>query len=274
MKKLLVVSPSAAAGKTVWIVGLVRALREANVRVGVLKPVSEDETGHKMPDGYISTSAMHLAAAAGLPPSGIINPILLHPTHPHRTAVFLFGRWLGEVSRCGRDMPVLDELGVDTCIQLEYACMSACDHFASSVDLLVIEGAGGAIDLALLGATDLVNIGMAQAANGIIIVARASSGGGLASIAGTVDLFPLALRNRLIGFAFNDVRTRFTELCTASHRFSEEKGVPFLGAMPWIEWFEGRPRYAPFTTASENDYSVLAKALRSNIDIAKIMAEL
>lgn len=274
MKTLLVLSPSAAAGKTVWIVGLVRALREANIRVGVLKPISEDSTGHKMPDGCISNSAMHLAAAAGIKPNGLINPILIRPTRSNRAEVLLFGKRIGEVSLYGRDMPVLDELGASVCAKLEDVCVSTCERLAVNIDLLVIEGAGGMNDLALLKVVDLANLGMIRHANGFVLVARASMGGALASIAGAIGLLPPEYRKQLIGFAFNDTRACLAELCATSHQIALFNQVSFLGAVPWIEWFEGRPHYAPFTAASEDDYSILAGALRSHIDLNKILAKL
>lgn len=274
MKILLVLSPSAAAGKTVWTVGFIRAMRQFGLRVGVFKPISEDSAGIEVAGGCISRSAMHLAAAAGVVPCGQINPVLLSPIRPCQIAVRLLGRTVGNVRRHGRDMPLLEELGPALCQHVKETCLSAIEHLARENDLLVVEGAGGASDLTALGAMDLANVVMAERADAIVLVARGSIGGALASVVGTLDLLEPSIRDRVVGFGFNDMRISNDAMQTAARRLADSRHVCYLGAIPWIEWFEGRAKYDPFTAASDSDHLVLAEAVRINMKLDMILQKL
>src|SRR5262245_18153214 len=120
---LHIISAGANAGKTIWTMGLARALREEGVRVAVYKPVGEDHVGREIPGGMASTGAMHLMAASENAPHRPANPVVIIPTAPNRCNVLLYGEELGEVARLGRDMPILADLPEDRFCRLAEAVL-------------------------------------------------------------------------------------------------------------------------------------------------------
>lgn len=261
MAILQVLAASSAAGKTVWSVGLVRALRDAGYRVAPFKAVSEDEHGHEVPGGVVSNSAMHLMAASGRKPSGNMNPVVLVPTGVNCATVILLGEIVGEVHRIGRDMVFLDDLAPSIQRRIDQVTLDCLASVEREADIVVAEGSGGATDLSILDAWDLANVRVAMQARATVLIARASSGGGLASLEGVVRHMDKGVRSSLRGIALTDVRVRQSSFVAAGKRLSHEMGVTFLGATPWISFFEGRPPYAPYTPESDQDHLVLAKSL-------------
>jgi cobyric acid synthase len=265
MRHLHVLSATAAAGKTVWVVALVRALRDAGLRVSVFKPVGEG-SAEEAAEG-IGLGARHLAAAAGLRVHSAINPIVAVPTQPDQAEVWLRGRLIGRAPRLGRDVVVLDDLRAE----VEGEIFRSLKETASDADLIVSEGAGGATDLGLLGAWDIANTGMALCASATVLVARSSQGGALASLAGTIDLLPDPARRSLRGLALNDVRHRMAETIAAARRIADNAGLRFLGAVPFVAALAERPPHAPFTQESDEDHRILARALQDNVDINALL---
>jgi adenosylcobyric acid synthase len=271
MKVLQVLSATAAAGKTVWAVGLARALREAGFQVSVFKAVSEDVSGYEVAGGRVSLAALHLMAAAGRSPNGIMNPVLMVPVENNLAEVWLRGRRVGEVARLGRDISLLDDLNVSLQEEIMFGAIESLKEVSAEADIVIAEGAGGATDLTLLGAWDLANVTIAAEASTSVMVARASKGGALASLAGTVRLLDESVRPSLRGVALNDVRHRLDETVTAGRRIASELSVEFLGATPWLPFFEGRGQHAPFTRESDEDHMILAQSMDRSISMTDIL---
>lgn len=265
MRHLHVLSATAAAGKTVWVVALVRALRDAGLRVAVFKPVGEG-TATEASAG-IGLSALHLAAAAGSRAHSAINPVVAVPTRPDEAEVWLRGRRIGRAPRLGRDVVVLDDLRTD----VEQEVLICLDEVASGADFVVSEGAGGATDLGVVGAWDIANTGLAERAGASVLVARASQGGALAALAGTIELLPDFARRTLRGLALNDVRHRMAAMIAAGRRIADNAGVSFLGAVPYLHSLAERPSHAPFTRESNEDHAILARALRESLDLDALL---
>lgn len=265
MRLLHVLSATAAAGKTVWVVALVRMLRDAGVRVAVFKPVGEGTAAEA--SAGIGLSASHLAAAAGSPAHSAINPVVAVPTRPDEAEVWLRGRRIGRAPRLGRDIVVLDGLRED----VEREVLNALEEVASGADLVVSEGAGGATDLGLVGAWDIANTGLAARASASVLVARSGQGGALAALAGTIDLLPAFARGSLRGLALNDVRYRMAETLAAGRRIADVAGVSFLGAMPYLPILAERPPHDPFTKESDEDHAILARALIESLDVRALL---
>lgn len=271
MKVIHVLSSTAAAGKTVWAVGLVRALRDAGLRVSIFKAVSEDAPGHTVQGGLVSLAALHLMAAAGLGPHGTMNPVLLVPTRDNMAEVWLRGRRMGEVARLGRDLSLLCDLPPRLQEEIRGVALESLDAVSAGADVVISEGAGGATDLTLLGAWDLANVTVAARASASVLVSRASKGGALAGLVGTAQLLDENVRPALKGLALNDVRHRLRESVAAGRRVGAELGLNFLGAVPWLPFFDGRAQHAPYTRESDEDHSVLAEAMRRNIAMSDIL---
>jgi dethiobiotin synthetase len=118
---MFVTGTDTGVGKTVVACGLVRGLRAAGYRVGIMKPVASGSL--QTADGLRNTDALALMEAAGLTGSasyGEINPYCFEPAiSPHIAAK-------------------ADNIEVDIgMISLKYASLAA------KADWMVVEGAGG-----------------------------------------------------------------------------------------------------------------------------------
>jgi cobyric acid synthase len=271
MKILQILSTTAAAGKTVWAVGLLRALRESGLKPAAFKAVSEDSVGFEVPEGRVSLAALHLMSAAGREPSGFTNPVLTIPTHNNRSEVWLLGRYVGEVSRLGRDMPLLSDLSPEIQDEISQTTFECLRKVAEESDVVIAEGSGGATDLSLMGLWDIANIDVSRHATAIVIVARASQGGAIACVRGTVSLLGRQFEQNLRGFAFNDVRCLGSEFNQTGKCAGSEFNLTYLGATPWLSFFDGREQYAPYTTESEEDHQVLGQAFRESVSLSNIL---
>lgn len=265
LRHLHILSATAAAGKTVWVVALVRALRDLGLRVAVFKPVGEGSAVEAA--AGIGLGAKHLAAAAGLEACPAINPIVAVPIGPNQADVWLRGRPIGRAPRLGRDVVVLDHMRTE----IEKEIFSCLEDISTGADIVVSEGAGGATDLWLVDAWDIANTDLSKYAGASVLVARSSKGGALAGLAGTIELMPEPARRSLRGLALNDVRHRMTATIKAASRIADNAGVSFFGAMPFVASLEERPPHDPFTPESDEDHRILSCALRESIDLEALL---
>ena len=150
MSMVHILSSSSAAGKTVWSVGLIRALLNRGLRVAPFKAISEDKAGFDIKGGRISISALHLIAAARLKPDGVYNPILIVPVENNMASVYLKGTYLGEVPGLGRDTYFLDNLGTEKLRLIRQTVFECLRQLRLQYDVVVSEVAGSAVDLTIL----------------------------------------------------------------------------------------------------------------------------
>jgi adenosylcobyric acid synthase len=261
---LHVLSPSAAGGKTVWSVGLIRALVRRGVKVVPFKPVGESSTW----DGdnqRLCISALHMVAAAELEPRDDHNPVVIRPTGEHRADVWLLGEWVGNVRLFGRDMPILEDLGPALLGTVTRAIFAALARCRTSGNVVVSEGAGSATDLSELGCSDVANLGLGAIADAAVLVARASRGGALAALHGTLGRLPPSVACKVRGLVLNDVRTLEEELGQALAKVAERAGLEVLSLVPFLPFFDGRPGHAPFTCDSRDDHDELGRAVDKSL---------
>src|SRR5437764_540217 len=179
------------------------------------------------PDGgEIGRAQAVQAEAAGVLPSGGMNPILLKPEGNARSQVIVRGKVLETVGaaqyyRQKEELwPVVEE---------SLRCLLA------DYELVIVEGAGSPVEVNLKHA-DIVNMRVAQAAHApVLLVADIDRGGVFASLVGTMDLLEPDERALVAGLVVNKFRGD-PALFTPGVAFIEQRlARPVLGVVPWLE---------------------------------------
>ena len=137
------------------------------------------------------------AEAAGVSPSGFMNPILLKPTSDHGSQIVLNGRSIGNMAAgeyFKRKKEFIPEI------------MKAYSELDQTFDIIVIEGAGSPVELNLKK-DDIVNMGMAKLAKSpVLLVGDIDRGGVFAQLLGTLSLLEEDEREMVKGLIVNKFR--------------------------------------------------------------------
>jgi cobyric acid synthase len=256
---LHVLSSTPASGKTVITTGLIRALRDRGRRVLPFKPVSETMLADGVP--AMPDAVAHQCFAAGVDLEPVFAPVLTVASG-READVWLGGDHLGRVPRLGRDMPVLAALPAAAQRAIADAVDVGRAGLLDRCDILVSEGSGSATALAEIGLTDVANIVTAAKADRVLLIARASTGTAFT----TTDRVIATLRDHeaeVTGFLLNDVAGCVAAHVKAAERVTARNGVGFLGVMPWTDFFDSRPLYAPPSLGCDEDHRHLADLVES-----------
>ncbi len=224
---LLVAGTTSDAGKSVLVAGLCRWLTRRGVRVAPFKAQNMSNNSVVTVDGgEIGRAQAMQAQACGLEPRVAFNPVLLKPGGDRTSQVVVLGRADGQVSaRSYRDRTAgLREVVAATLARLR-----------AEFDVVVCEGAGSPAEINLR-ATDLANMGLAQAADlPVVVVGDIDRGGVLAHLFGTVAVLDPADQARIAGFVINKFRGDPALLTPGLARLRELTGRPTFGVLPWAE---------------------------------------
>jgi adenosylcobyric acid synthase len=198
MRGLLVAGTASDVGKSVVVAGLCRWLVRRGVKVAPFKAQNMALNSAVTPDGAeIGRAQVAQAAAARLAPEAAMNPILLKPGGEQTSQLVVMGQAVAELdARAYQAMkPRLRTVVLD-------ALASLADRF----EVVVCEGAGSPAEINLR-ADDLVNLGLAQAANlPVVVVGDIDRGGVFASLFGTLALLEAADQALVAGFLVNKFR--------------------------------------------------------------------
>ncbi|MFI9510105.1 cobyric acid synthase [Nocardia sp. NPDC052566] len=224
---LLVAGTTSDAGKSVVVAGICRMLARRGVRVAPFKAQNMSNNSVVTLDGGEIGRAQALQAqACGLAPSVRFNPVLLKPGSDRRSQLVVRGKAIGTVGardyfRHRQDLRkvVADELAS---LRAEY-------------DVVICEGAGSPAEINLR-ATDLANMGLAEAAGlPVVVVGDIDRGGVLAHLFGTVAILEPEDQQRISGFIINKFRGDVELLRPGLDRLTELTGRPILGVIPYAE---------------------------------------
>ena len=147
--------------------------------------------------GEIGRAQAMQARAAGLAPSVRFNPILLKPGSDMTSQLVIRGQVAGVATAAEywSDRNKLSAVVQDELSQLR-----------TEFDVVICEGAGSPAEINLR-ATDLVNMGLARAANlPVVIVGDIDRGGLLAHLFGTVAVLDAQDQALIAGFIVNKFR--------------------------------------------------------------------
>src|SRR6185312_10182196 len=164
------------------------------------------------------------AQACGLEPSVAFNPVLLKPGSDRSSQVVVLGKVDGTVSaRSYRDRKAaLLDVVTDTLTGLR-----------GRYDVVVCEGAGSPAEINLR-ATDIANMGLAQAADlPVVVVGDIDRGGVLAHLFGTLAVLDAADQALVAGWVVNKFRGDPALLAPGLDQLRTLTGRPTLGVLPW-----------------------------------------
>lgn len=227
---LLVAGTTSDAGKSLLTAGICRWLHREGVRVAPFKAQNMALNAAVTPDGLELGRAQAVqAAASGIEPEAIMNPVLLKPTGDRVSQVVLLGRPFGTAS--ARDYRRLRS-------ELRDAVLDSLTTLRSRFDAVICEGAGSPAEVNLREG-DFVNMGLARAA-GIptIVVGDIDRGGVLAAHYGTIALLDPADQALIAGTIINKFRGDPSLLAPGVTTLEALTGRPVLGVVPWADGLE------------------------------------
>jgi adenosylcobyric acid synthase len=222
---LLVAGTHSDAGKSVIVAGICRWLAREGVRVAPFKAQNMALNSFVTSEGAeIGRAQASQAAAAGITPEAVMNPVLLKPS-ARDTQVILRGRaWATASARSYQKMKK-DLLPV---------VLESLEDLRSRFDVVVCEGAGSPAEINLRE-SDLANMGLARAAGlPVILVGDIDRGGLFASLYGTLALLCAEDQALVGGFLVNKFRGDPAVLAPGLERLSRLTNRPFLGTLPYV----------------------------------------
>ncbi|HKQ01648.1 MAG TPA: cobyric acid synthase [Actinomycetes bacterium] len=222
---LLVTGTHSDAGKTVVVAGLCRWLRRQGVAVAPFKAQNMALNSMVTPDGAeIGRAQAVQAAAAGIEPTALMNPVLLKPGSDTHSQVIVLGQPWREADALGYQplKAQLREVVLDSLVTLR-----------SRYEVVICEGAGSPAEVNLRR-DDLANMGLARAAGlPVLLVGDIDRGGVFASLFGTLALLDAADQRHVAGFVINKFRGDQRLLAPGLEQLSALTGRPFLGVLGW-----------------------------------------
>ncbi|PQM47140.1 Cobyric acid synthase [Mycobacterium talmoniae] len=224
---LLVAGTSSDAGKSLVVAGLCRLLARKGVRVAPFKAQNMSNNSVVTVDGgEIGRAQAMQARAAGLAPSIRFNPILLKPGSDRTSQLVVRGRVADSVSAADyhtHRSKLADVVAAElTSLRTEF-------------DAVICEGAGSPAEINLR-ATDLANMGLAQAAElPVLLVGDIDRGGLLAHLFGTVAILHPTDQRLIAGFIVNKFRGDPDLLAPGLRQLAELTGRPTYGVLPYAE---------------------------------------
>jgi adenosylcobyric acid synthase len=153
-----------------------------------------------------------------------MNPILLKPSGEQTSQVIVMGQAVAELdARAYQAMKP----------RLRTVVLEALASLADRFEVVICEGAGSPAEINLR-ADDLVNLGLARAANlPVVVVGDIDRGGVFASLFGTLALLDRADQALVAGFLVNRFRGDPALLAPGLDQLGRLTGRPLLGVLPW-----------------------------------------
>jgi adenosylcobyric acid synthase len=238
VKGVLVAGTSSDAGKSVITAGICRWLYRRGVSVAPFKAQNMSNNSAIAVDGGELGRAQALqAAACHLEPSVRFNPVLLKPGSDRTSQVVVLGKAVGQVG--ARNYGEIKE-------RLRGTVLETLRGLGEQYEVVVCEGAGSPAEINLR-AHDIVNMGLAQAAElPVIVVGDIDRGGVFAAFYGTLALLEPADQALVAGFVINKFRGDAGILEPGLDTLERLTGRPMLGVLPWQPdlWIDGEDSLA------------------------------
>ncbi len=224
---LLVAGTTSDAGKSMVVAGLCRLLARKGIRVAPFKAQNmSNNSAVTIEGGEIGRAQAMQARAAGLVPSVRFNPILLKPGSDMTSQLVVKGQVVGTATAAGYWS---DRNTLSAVVQDELAALR------NEFDAVICEGAGSPAEINLR-ATDLVNMGLARAANlPVVIVGDIDRGGLLAHLFGTVAVLDAQDQALIAGFIVNKFRGDVALLEPGLRQLAALSGRPTYGVLPYTD---------------------------------------
>jgi adenosylcobyric acid synthase len=224
---LLVAGTTSDAGKSMVVAGLCRLLARRGIRVAPFKAQNmSNNSAVTVEGGEIGRAQAMQARAAGLAPSVRFNPILLKPGSDMTSQLVVNGQAVGTATAT--------EYWSDR-NQLAAVVQDELAKLRTEFDAVICEGAGSPAEINLRS-TDLVNMGLARAADlPVVVVGDIDRGGLLAHLFGTVAVLEPADQALIAGFIVNKFRGEVSLLEPGLRQLAELTGRPTYGVLPYAD---------------------------------------
>ena len=238
---LLVAGTTSDAGKSALVAGICRWLHRRGIAVAPFKAQNMSNNSVVTVDGgEIGRAQAMQAHACGLAPSVAFNPVLLKPGSDRSSQVVVLGRADGTVSaRSYRERTAA----------LRDVVTATLADLRRRFEVVVCEGAGSPAEINLR-ATDIANMGLAQAADlPVVVVGDIDRGGVLAHLFGTVAVLSAADQARIAGFVVNKFRGDPALLAPGLEQLRGLTGRPIFGVVPWADrlWLDAEDSLSAVT---------------------------
>ncbi|MCU0586572.1 MAG: cobyric acid synthase [Syntrophobacteraceae bacterium] len=226
-KALMFLGTGSDVGKSVLAAAYCRILRQEGFRVAPFKAQNMALNSFITPEGgEMGRAQVVQAEAAGLAPHVDMNPILLKPTCQMGSQVIVRGRSVGNYS-------ALEYYHFKK--ELVSVVRESYERLASRYEVIVIEGAGSAVELNLRE-HDLVNLSMAAMADArCVLVGDIDRGGIFAALLGSTMLMTPEERARITGFMVNKLRGDPRLFANGIDIIESRSGLPVLGVIPHFD---------------------------------------
>ncbi len=226
-KTLMFLGTGSDVGKSILTAAFCRILKQDGYRVAPFKAQNMALNSFITSDGgEMGRAQVVQAEAAGIEPHVDMNPILLKPTSQMGSQVIVHGQVLGNFA--ARDYYQVKR-------SLLPAVRESFERLAGSYDVVVLEGAGSAVELNLKE-HDLVNLAMAEMADApCILVGDIDRGGIFAALLGSFMLMTPSEQQRLIGFVVNKLRGDPGLFISGVDILESRSGRPVLGVVPYFD---------------------------------------
>jgi adenosylcobyric acid synthase len=240
---LLVAGTASDAGKSLLTAGICRWLARQGVAVAPFKAQNMSNNSMVTPGGAeIGRAQAMQAAAAGVAPEAVMNPVLLKPGSDHRSQVVVLGQPAG-------DADAADYWGEGPGWRgsLLEVVLGAYDDLRSRFDVVICEGAGSPAEINLR-ARDIVNLGLARARRiPVVVVGDIDRGGVFAALYGTVALLEAADQELVCGLIVNKFRGDPAVLKPGLDQITALTGRPVLGVVPYLDgvWLDSEDTLNP-----------------------------
>jgi adenosylcobyric acid synthase len=214
-------------GKSVLAAAYCRILKQDGFRVAPFKAQNMALNSFITPEGgEMGRAQVVQAEAAGVAPHVDMNPILLKPTCQMGSQVIVRGKSIGNYS-------ALEYYQYKK--ELVAVVRESYERLAGQYDVIVVEGAGSAVELNLKD-HDLVNLSMAAMAEArCVLVGDIDRGGIFAALLGSTLLMTPEERGRLIGFMVNKLRGDPRLFTSGIEIIESRSGLPVLGVIPYFD---------------------------------------
>lgn len=211
-------------GKSVLTAAFCRILKQDGYRTAPFKAQNMALNSYITPEGgEMGRAQVVQAEAAGIEPHVDMNPILLKPTSHMGSQVIVRGKVVGNY--LAREYYEFKK-------SLAPIVRESFERLASQYDVIVLEGAGSAVELNLKE-HDLVNMAMAEMADApCILVGDIDRGGIFAALLGSFMLMTPEEKKRIGGFIVNKLRGDPQLFTSGVDILESRSGLPVLGVVP------------------------------------------
>ncbi len=226
-KAIMFLGTGSDVGKSVLAAAFCRLFKREGLRAAPFKAQNMALNSFITPEGgEMGRAQVVQAEAAGINPHVDMNPILLKPTSKMGSQVIVLGKSIGNFS--AKEYYEYKQ-------ELIPVVRAAFERLSSRNDIIVMEGAGSAVELNLKK-HDLVNMAMAEVADAkCILVGDIDRGGIFAALLGSLALLEPRERERVIGFIVNKFRGDPELFADGTGILESRSGLPVFGVVPYFE---------------------------------------